>query len=53
MTRRKRMIHCMHGFLLMGSLLLHSCSGETQLDGENGIPEGKDPLRQEVLVNIN
>ena len=53
MTRRKRMIHCMHGFLLMGSLLLHSCSGETQLDGENGIPEGKDPLRQEVLLNIN
>lgn len=47
------MIHCMHGFLLMGSLLLHSCSGETQLDGENGIPEGKDPLRQEVLLNIN
>ena len=43
----------MHGFLLMGSLLLHSCSGETQLDGENGIPEGKDPLRQEVLLNIN
>lgn len=53
MTRRKRMIHCMHGFLLMGSLLLHSCSGETQLDGENGTPEGKDPLRQEVLLNIN
>ena len=53
MTRRKRMIHCMHGFLLMGSLLLYSCSGETQLDGENGIPEGKDPLRQEVLLNIN
>lgn len=53
MTRRKRMIHCMHGFLLMGSLLLHSCSGETQLDGENRIPEGKDPLRQEVLLNIN
>lgn len=53
MTRRKRMIHCMHGFLLMGSLLLHSCSGETQLDGENGIPKGKDPLRQEVLLNIN
>lgn len=43
----------MHGFLLMGSLLLHSCSGETQLDGENGTPEGKDPLRQEVLLNIN
>ena len=43
----------MHGFLLMGSLLLYSCSGETQLDGENGIPEGKDPLRQEVLLNIN
>lgn len=53
MTRRKRMIHCMHGFLLMGSLLLYSCSGETQLDGENGTPEGKDPLRQEVLLNIN
>lgn len=53
MTRRKRMIHCMHGFLLIGSLLLHSCSGETQLDGENRIPEGKDPLRQEVLLNIN
>lgn len=53
MTLRKRMIHCMHGFLLMGSLLLHSCSGETQLDGENGIPKGKDPLRQEVLLNIN
>lgn len=53
MTRRKRMIHCMHGFLLIGSLLLHSCSGETQLDGENGTPEGKDPLRQEVLLNIN
>ena len=53
MTRRKRMIHCMHGFLLMGSLLLHSCSGETQLDDENGILEGKDPLRQEVLLNIN
>lgn len=53
MTRRKRMIHCMHGFLLMGSLLLHSCSGETQLDDENGTPEGKDPLRQEVFLNIN
>lgn len=53
MTRRKTMIHCMHGFLLIGSLLLHSCSGETQLDGENGIPEGKDPTRQEVLLNIN
>lgn len=53
MTRRKRMIHCMHGFLLIGSLLLHSCSGETQLDGETGSPEGKDPSRQEVLLNIN
>ena len=53
MTRRKTMIHCMRGFLLIGSLLLHSCSGETQLEGESGIPEGKDPARQEILLNIN
>ena len=43
----------MRGFLFIGSLLLHSCSGETQLDDESGIPEGKDPARQEVLLNIN
>lgn len=43
----------MHGILLIGGLLLHSCSGETQLDGENGVPEGKDPARQEILLNIN
>lgn len=53
MTRKKTMIHCMHGFLLLGSLLLHSCSGETQLDGESEIPDGKDPARQEILLNIN
>lgn len=53
MTRKKTMIHCMHGFLLLGGLLLHSCSGETQLDGESEIPDGKDPARQEILLNIN
>lgn len=53
MTRKKTMIHCMHGFLLLGGLLLHSCSGETQLDGESEMPDGKDPARQEILLNIN
>lgn len=53
MTRKRTMIHCMHGFLLLGGLLLHSCSGETQLDGESEIPDGKDPARQEILLNIN
>lgn len=53
MTRKKTMIHCMHGFLLLGGLLLHSCSGETQLEGESEIPDGKDPARQEILLNIN
>lgn len=53
MTRKKTMIHCMHVFLLLGGLLLHSCSGETQLDGESEIPDGKDPARQEILLNIN
>ena len=53
MTRKKTVIHCMHGFLLLGGLLLHSCSGETQLDGESEIPDGKDPARQEILLNIN
>lgn len=53
MTRKKTMIHCMHGFLLLGGLLLHSCSGETQLDGESEVPDGKDPARQEILLNIN
>lgn len=53
MTRKKTMIHCMHGFLLLGGLLLHSCSGEMQLDGESEIPDGKDPARQEILLNIN
>ena len=43
----------MHGFLLLGGLLLHSCSGETQLDGESEVPDGKDPARQEILLNIN
>lgn len=53
MTRKKTMIHCMHGFLLLGGLLLHSCSGETQLDGESEVPDGKNPARQEILLNIN
>lgn len=53
MTRRKTVIHCMLGFLLLGGLLLPSCSGETQLDSECEIPDGKDPARQEILLNIN